>query len=61
LELLEPGALTLEAADEVIMAARAHWFADEESAPADAEGGQEEDAAGAPPAGDEGEIPAEKA
>ena len=54
LELLEPGALTLEAADEVIMAARAHWFADEESAPADAEGGQEEDAAEAPPAGDEG-------
>ncbi|MFQ5938739.1 MAG: transcription termination factor NusA [Alphaproteobacteria bacterium] len=61
LELLEPGALTLEAADETIMAARAHWFADEESAPADDVGGQEEAAAEAPPAGDEGEIPAEKA
>jgi len=37
LEIAPPGSLSQERAEEIIMAARAHWFEDEEAAPDDAE------------------------
>ncbi len=52
IEILGAESLTMDEANEVIMAARAHWFEDEE--PADAEAGAEDDTGGA----DDGE-PAE--
>ena len=37
LEIAPPGSLNQERAEEIIMAARAHWFEDEEAAPGDAD------------------------
>jgi N utilization substance protein A len=38
LEIVPQGAMTLDAANDIIMQARAHWFADEEGAEGEAEG-----------------------
>ena len=59
LELLPAGSLEQEAANDIILAARAHWFEDEETPPAAAENGaaavQDEAATGPAAPGDSGE------
>ena len=46
LEIVPQGAMTLDAANDIIMQARAHWFADEEGAEGEGEGETAAEAAG---------------
>jgi N utilization substance protein A len=64
MELLEEGEITAEDADEAIMAARAHWFEDDEPDDASAEGGPDEtgdaSAEGEPDGPEGGEVSPDK-
>ncbi len=44
MKLLPPNTVTTDDANRIIMAARAHWFEDEDAAPAETEAGAEGDA-----------------
>ncbi|HBC06414.1 MAG TPA: transcription termination/antitermination protein NusA, partial [Rhodospirillaceae bacterium] len=50
LEIAPQGTMTLDAANQIIMAARAHWFADEDAAAGDGDAASEEDGGDAPQA-----------